>query len=217
MGLNNLGKNTFFFLLTNQVAGVPGVTEALFLARQDALAQEKSKNETPMIYSCVLCGKGYRSSKAHAQHLNSRSHIMRASQGTNNKEEEKAIIKPLPRRNVNKPPSKRDLDNEESGNSDDGWEEVDPDEVLVGDATSSLTNLNIGSAPDEVEEDEDDDDFEEFDPSCCFICDLQHDTIENCMVHMHKYHGFFIPDIEYLKDPKGLLTYLGLKVLTFIL
>jgi len=37
-------------------------------------------------------------------------------------------------------------------------------------------------------------------------------TIENCMVHMHKHHGFFIPDVEYLKDPKGLLTYLGLKV-----
>jgi pre-60S factor REI1 len=29
---------------------------------------------------------------------------------------------------------------------------------------------------------------------------------------MHKHHGFFIPDVEYLKDPKGLLTYLGLKV-----
>jgi pre-60S factor REI1 len=32
------------------------------------------------------------------------------------------------------------------------------------------------------------------------------------MLHMHKHHGFFIPDIEYLKDPEGLLTYLGLKV-----
>ncbi|KAK4729181.1 hypothetical protein R3W88_022169 [Solanum pinnatisectum] len=29
---------------------------------------------------------------------------------------------------------------------------------------------------------------------------------------MHKKHGFFIPDVEYLEDPKGFLAYLGLKV-----
>lgn len=199
--------------LKRKVAGVPGVTEALFLARQAALAQEKNKNETPMTYSCGLCGKGYRSSKAHAQHLNSRSHIMRASLDTSNEEKEKVIIKPLLHRDVNKPLPKRESNNEESEDSDDEWEEVDPDEVLVGEATTSLTNLNVGSpAGDEMEEDGDDGDFENFDSSCCFMCDHPHDTIENCMVHMHKHHGFFIPDVEYLKDPKGLLTYLGLKV-----
>ncbi|GLT45899.1 hypothetical protein SLA2020_196980 [Shorea laevis] len=61
------------------------------------------------------------------------------------------------------------------------------------------------------EEDSEDDD-EELDPSCCFMCDLEHDSIENCMIHMHKQHGFFIPDVEYLKGPEGLLTHLGLKV-----
>ncbi|KAL9442760.1 hypothetical protein AB3S75_016183 [Citrus x aurantiifolia] len=199
--------------LKRKVAGVPGVTEVLFLARQAALAQEKNKNETPMTYSCGLCGKGYRSSKALAQHLNSRSHIMRASQGTSNEEKEKVIIKPIPLRDVNKPPPKREANNEESADSDDEWEEVGPDEVLVSEATNSLTNLNVGSpADDDMEEDDNDGAFEEFDPACCFMCDLPHDAIENCMVHMHKCHGFFIPDVEYLKDPKGLLTYLGLKV-----
>ena len=28
----------------------------------------------------------------------------------------------------------------------------------------------------------------------------------------NKHHGFFVPNVEYLKDPEGLLTYLGLKV-----
>lgn len=201
----------------NQVAGVPGVTEALFLARQLALAQEKNKsNETPMLYSCVLCGKGYRSDKAHAQHLNSRSHIMRAAQGTNNEDREKVIIKPLPRREVNKLPLKREATDEESVDSDDEWEEIDPEEELIDKAAKSFNDLNVGSAPNyRMEEDDDEYDFEELDPSCCFMCDLQHDTIENCMIHMHKQHGFFIPDVEYLKDPKGLLTYLGLKVLIF--
>ncbi|KAJ0031902.1 hypothetical protein Pint_12623 [Pistacia integerrima] len=198
--------------LKRKVAGVPGVTEALFLARQSALVQEKNKlSETPMLYSCGLCGKGYRSSKAHAQHLQSKSHIMRASQGMNDEDSEKVIIKPLPRRAVNKPPPRREADNEESEESEDEWEEIDSEEELVGEAAKSLTNLNVGSTSDDVMEDEDKD-FEEFDPSCCFMCDLEHETIESCMVHMHKHHGFFIPDVEYLSDPRGLLTYLGLKV-----
>ncbi|KAG7965824.1 hypothetical protein I3843_08G020000 [Carya illinoinensis] len=196
--------------LKRKVAGVPGVTEALFLGRQVALAQERGQsNETPMLYSCGLCGKGYRSSKAHAQHLKSRSHIMRVSEGTS-PEEEKPIIKPLPRRVVSKPP--KQVDDEES---EDEWEEVDPEEDLVGEATKSLTELNVHEHATYVDMDDDkdgSDEYEELDPSSCFMCDLEHDTIENCMVHMHKQHGFFIPDIEYLKDPKGLLTYLGLKV-----
>ncbi|KAK9946777.1 hypothetical protein M0R45_012223 [Rubus argutus] len=163
--------------LKRKVAGVPGVTEALFLARQAALAQEKNgSKETPMLYSCGLCGKG---------------------------------------RAGNKPPPKREENDEESEESGDEWEEVDPEDELVSETAKSLTDLNVdghASNEDMDEDDEDEDDYEELDPSCCFMCDREHKTIESCMVHMHKHHGFFIPDIEYLKDPKGLLTYLGLKV-----
>lgn len=205
------------WLKLNQVAGVPGVTEALFLARQSAVAQEKNKlSETPMLYSCGLCGKGYRSAKAHAQHLQSRNHILRASQGSNHQDEEVAIVKPLPRRVVKKVPPQREALNEESEESEDEWVEVDPEEELLGEATKSLTDMNVNEhASDDNMEDDDEDDAEDYelDPSCCFMCDLEHDNIESCMVHMHKHHGFFIPDVEYLKDPKGLLTYLGIKVL----
>jgi pre-60S factor REI1 len=191
------------------------VTEALFVARQSAIAKEKEKNETPMLYSCVLCNKGYRSSKAHDQHLKSRSHILRASQGTN-QEEENTVIKQLPRREVNKRAVQWEADAGESEESEDEWEEVGSDEELVAEATKSLTGLNVNemaSLDDIVEDDEDD---VLLDPSCCFVCDQEHDNIESCMVHMHKQHGFFIPDVEYLKDPQGLLTYLGLKVLYYM-
>ncbi|KAI3733954.1 hypothetical protein L6452_13413 [Arctium lappa] len=57
----------------------------------------------------------------------------------------------------------------------------------------------------------DDDDKDKPDPTC-FMCDKKHKTIEKCMIHMHKHHGFFIPDVEYLKDPIGLFTHLGLTV-----
>lgn len=187
------------------------MTEVLFLARQNALAEEKNKSsETPMMYSCGVCSKGYRSSKAHAQHLKSRSHTMRASQGTSHTDDS-AIIKPLLPRVENKLSQQREQDNEDSEDSDE-WEEVDPDEELLGEATDTVSHLSVNEHASDVNMDEDDEEYE-LDPSCCFMCDLEHDTIESCMVHMHKQHGFYVPDVEYLKDPSGLLTYLGLKVI----
>lgn len=167
-----------------------------------------------MLYSCGLCGKGYRSSKAHAQHLQSKSHIMRASQGENHQNTENTIIKPLVRRAPVRPPPGKDVESEESEESE--WEEVDEEEDMVVQASNSLSSMKMNEQSDAAaatDEEEEEDGFEEeLDPTSCFMCDLQNDSIENCMVHMHKKHGFFIPDIEYLKDPKGLLTYLGLKV-----
>ncbi|XP_043721364.1 cytoplasmic 60S subunit biogenesis factor REI1 homolog 1 [Telopea speciosissima] len=196
--------------LKRKVAGVPGVTEALFLTRQAALAQEQNKSkETPMLYSCALCAKGYRSVKAHAQHLKSRTHLMRASQSSVGD----TVIKPLQSRAANKPAPRREAaNNEENEESEDEWEEINAEDYLVDEATDSLTQLDVDEASNDDMDEDDDDDEEELEPSCCFMCDLKHDNIESCMVHMHKQHGFFIPDIEYLKDPKGLLTYLGLKV-----
>ncbi|OWM77262.1 hypothetical protein CDL15_Pgr028899 [Punica granatum] len=200
--------------LKRKVAGVPGVTETLFLARQAAIAQERNKSsETPMLYSCGICNKGCRSNKALDQHLNSRNHIARVSQGTGNQEEERTTVRPLPHRAVNKPVTRKQLANVESEESEDEWEEVGSDEELAGEATKSMSGLNEDEDHDmeEVSGEEDDDLFE-LDPSCCFMCDHKHNSIDRCMVHMHKQHGFFIPDVAYLKDPKGLLTYLGLKV-----
>merc|ERR1712137_1142094 len=116
--------------LKRKIAGVPGVTEALFLARLSALAEEKSKlNEAPMLYSCRICGKGYRSSKAHAQHLNSKSHIMRAFSGDNNQNENTAIVRPLTRRTPVQPPPRKDVNMEESDESE--WEEVDSEDDII--------------------------------------------------------------------------------------
>lgn len=155
--------------LKRKVAGVPGLTEALYKARQSALL------ETPLLYSCEHCGKEFTTSKAHAQHLKSKkTHLARASQEIAHHHE---------------------------------WEEVDQEEEIACEDNDSLKELkmNRSSTSSGVKD-------EEFDPRCCFMCDMKHDTVENCTIHMHKKHGFFIPDIEYLKDPKGFITYLGLKV-----
>jgi pre-60S factor REI1 len=190
------------------VAGVPGVTESLFLARQAALAEGSKPASTPMLYSCALCGKEYRSSKAHEQHLNSRSHLMRASQEPNASIAGITIVKPLPERVPRRAPSADDYDDDDVDDDDGEWVEVDPNEMELADESASNMQVDEQSS----KSDDDMDDLEELDISLCFMCDLKHDTIEDCMVHMHKKHGFFIPDSEYLKDPSGLLTYVGLKV-----
>jgi len=164
------------------------VTEALFLALQAALGEGSELTGTPILYGCALCGKEYRSSRAHAQHLSSRSHLMRASdeEGADSSIAGITVVKL-------KPPAERR-----------GPAAMEEDEELAGD---SAPDIQVDEDPSKCDEEP-----EELDPLLCFMCDLKHDTVEDCMVHMHKKHGFFIPDSEYLKDPHGLLTYVGLKV-----
>ncbi|CAL4917735.1 unnamed protein product [Urochloa decumbens] len=180
------------FNLKRKVAGVPGVTDALFLALQAALGEGSTVTGNPIQYGCALCGKEYRSARAHAQHLSSRSHLLRASdEGPDSSIAGIAVVKlkPLDERRV---PAAVEEEEEERV------------EELAGESDSDMA----------VDEDSSEcaEEPEELDPLLCFMCDLKHDTVEGCMAHMHRKHGFFIPDREYLKDPNVLLNYLGLKV-----
>ncbi|XP_074590445.1 cytoplasmic 60S subunit biogenesis factor REI1 homolog 2-like [Curcuma longa] len=201
--------------LKRKVAGVPGVTEELFQARQLALAEENSKlSATPMLYGCALCGKEYRSSKALAQHLKSRTHAMKTSEEVSPSAAAITTIKPYTPQTSNKITSKAHVigENEdvETDESEDEWEEANPNDMDM--ASESLSYLHVGEGNGASDDEQVDVIDEELDTSCCFICDQKYESVESCMVHMHKQHGFFIPDIEYLKDPEGLLTYVGLKV-----
>ncbi|GJY08601.1 cytoplasmic 60S subunit biogenesis factor REI1 homolog 1-like protein [Tanacetum coccineum] len=113
-------------------------------------------------------------------------------------------LKPLAPRLVNKLSQHEDEFDDVTDGSDE-WEEVGENYDLVGE--TNHMDMDGVEFDDNLDEDE-----EVVDPTCCFVCDQEHETIERCMIHMHKYHGFFVPDVEYLKDPRGLLTYLGLKV-----
>ncbi|XP_078176459.1 cytoplasmic 60S subunit biogenesis factor REI1 homolog 2-like isoform X2 [Carex rostrata] len=180
--------------LKRKVAGVPSVTEALFLARQAALVEEKSKSSpSQMLYTCSLCSKEYRSSKAHQQHLNSKSHMLKASLQPETSAEGITVIKPLVRKSK-RVSNKAEVEEEE----EEEWVEMGSDEEM--------------EEGDEVGSDEEMEGMEELDPSSCFMCDAKHENIESCIVHMHKKHGFFIPDVEFLKDAEGLLIYVSLQV-----
>lgn len=149
-----------------------------------------------MLYCCVHCGKQYTSCKAHAQHLQSKTHLARVSRGTGHHDESSVVIKRLPYQ-----------PEDSSGSDESEWEEVDEAN------NDSLRELKINSSTRNDAIKDEGRYVDELDLRCCFMCDLEHNTVESCTIHMQKKHGFFIPDIEYLKDPKGFLTYLGLKVI----
>jgi hypothetical protein len=46
----------------------------------------------------------------------------------------------------------------------------------------------------------------------CLFCDKKSPNIKANVKHMDLYHGFFIPEEQYLIDLKGLIEYLGFKV-----
>ncbi|KAJ7546316.1 hypothetical protein O6H91_08G035400 [Diphasiastrum complanatum] len=222
--------------LKRKVAGVPGVTEALFNSRVEALAAERKKAETErMLYKCPLCAKEYTTVKAHAQHLQSKLHISKISGLSDSSGHDVAIVRTAPSKlSENEQTSTPSLqssflkqpvrskgiranahsEHDESDSSDE-WEEVD-----AGNVTDSEAEVIIDAA--DVDQHDDDgegpstsqmDIEEEWDVTQCFICDARPDgSVEGCIEHLHKVHGFFLPDAEYLKDPSGLLNYLGLKV-----
>ena len=72
----------------------------------------------------------------------------------------------------------------------------------------------------EDEEEGDDGDFSKQDPSTWEAWDLcrslfdNHvsETMEDNLEYMWKTYGFYLPDSKYLKDPEGLLQYLGAKM-----
>jgi len=51
-----------------------------------------------------------------------------------------------------------------------------------------------------------------FDLDECLFCCQKFASFSLSVEHMTKHHGFFIPDIEYLTDLEGLISYLGEKI-----
>lgn len=76
------------------------------------------------------------------------------------------------------------------------------------------------SNPQDVVGDDDDDEIEEVDEfedegleiTHCLFCPHESNKIEDNLKHMSRSHSFFIPDLQYAVDLKGLIGYLGEKV-----
>nr|XP_006126162.1 zinc finger protein 622 isoform X1 [Pelodiscus sinensis] len=93
----------------------------------------------------------------------------------------------------------------EDGEKDEdmeGWEDMDSDEVESEDE-------QMESA---VDEDEKQTSAGAVPFTDCLFCPHHSSSLMKNVAHMTKAHSFFIPDIEYLVDLRGLIKYLGEKV-----
>ncbi|XP_020035199.1 cytoplasmic 60S subunit biogenesis factor ZNF622 [Castor canadensis] len=94
---------------------------------------------------------------------------------------------------------------EEEDLDGDDWEDIDSDEEMECEDTEVM---------DDIEEEE----TGEVPPlgaipiTDCLFCPHHSSSLMKNVAHMTKIHSFFIPDIEYLSDLKGLIKYLGEKV-----
>uniref|UniRef100_UPI003B82F1A6 cytoplasmic 60S subunit biogenesis factor ZNF622 n=1 Tax=Salminus brasiliensis TaxID=930266 RepID=UPI003B82F1A6 len=92
-----------------------------------------------------------------------------------------------------------DVDGEDADDFDDGEEEEEEEEMEAEDEEEACKAASA-AAPGTIP------------VTDCLFCPHHSRSLSKNMAHMTKTHSFFIPDIEYLVDLRGLLAYLGEKV-----
>lgn len=190
---------------------MPGVTEALHNLRIQGLeAEGKTKEGDRVLYKCALCRKEYTTAKAHANHLESKLHVTRAASSNAPSDAGVAGTRPAPQRlpaiifqEINTHDDKEI--SEEVEGSEDEWEEVDEEDISEEEDRDTVVGMDEAGCNEGPLSGH-------WDPNGCLFCGRSSSNLEVCIEHMHREHGFFIPDVEYLKDTVGMLTYLGLKI-----
>lgn len=175
--------------LKRKVAEMPPVTAEVFQQkvleqRAEVEAQQQTKTKT---MHCKLCNKTFSSENAYGNHMSSKKH--KELEAAKAKKEDNLITKGLT------------MESRETG-SENTESEI---------AESSLC--------DKVDDDQsgDDDDDEEIEEDTlevtdCLFCPHRSVSLEDNMKHMTRSHSFFIPDLEFVVNLKGLVTYLCEKV-----
>uniref|UniRef100_A0A8D0NEB0 Cytoplasmic 60S subunit biogenesis factor ZNF622 n=1 Tax=Sus scrofa TaxID=9823 RepID=A0A8D0NEB0_PIG len=101
-------------------------------------------------------------------------------------------------------------ESEEELDDGDDWEDIDSDEEV---------ECEDGEALDQEEEQDAEEEEAGGSPPLgaipitdCLFCPHHSSSLVKNVAHMTKVHSFFLPDVEYLSDLKGLIKYLGEKV-----
>ena len=180
--------------LKRKVAEMLPVTAEVFQQkvleqRAEVEAQQQSKTKT---MHCKLCNKTFSSENAYGNHMSSKKH----------KELEAAKIK----KEVNLITKGLTMESREAG-SKNAESEI---------AESSLCD-KVDDKVDDAQSDDNDDDDDEIEEDTlevtdCLFCPHRSVSLEENIKHMTRSHSFFIPDLEFVVDLKGLVTYLCEKV-----
>ena len=172
--------------LKRKVAEMPPVTAQVFQQKvneQKAEAEAQQQSKTKTM-NCQLCNKTFSSENSFTNHMSSKKH--KELETAKARKEEIMTRKGLSTEKV----------------------ELERQEIRKQNSISE----NADSSNDE--DDDDGSDFEEeaLEITDCLFCPHHSVSLEDNMRHMTRSHSFFIPDLEFVVDFKGLLTYLGEKV-----
>ena len=179
--------------LKRKVAEMPPVTAEVFQQKvlaQKAEVEAQQQSKTKSLH-CQLCNKTFSSENAFSNHLRSKKHKdVEANKANKAKKQESLITESQFSNNFKRKDSK----------------ETDPENTESENAESLSHNGD--------DDDDEDDDIEEdtLEVTDCLFCPHHSVSLEENLKHMTRSHSFFIPDLEYVVDLKGLVTYLCEKV-----
>lgn len=179
--------------LKRKVAEMPPVTAEVFQQKvlaQKAEVEAQQQSKTKSLH-CQLCNKTFSSENAFSNHLSSKKHKdVEANKANKAKKQESLITEGQFSNNFKRKDSK----------------ETDPQNTESENAESLSHNGD--------DDDDEDDDIEEdtLEVTDCLFCPHHSVSLEENLKHMTRSHSFFIPDLEYVVDLKGLVTYLCEKV-----
>lgn len=176
--------------LKRKVAEMPPVTAEVFQQKvlaQKAEVEAQQQSKTKSLH-CQLCNKTFSSENAYSNHLSSKKH--KDLEANKAKKQGSLITESQFSNNFKRKDSK----------------ETDPQNTESENAESLSHNGD--------DDDDEDDDIEEdtLEVTDCLFCPHHSVSLEENLKHMTRSHSFFIPDLEYVVDLKGLVMYLCEKV-----
>ncbi|XP_033761889.1 zinc finger protein 622-like isoform X2 [Pecten maximus] len=205
--------------LKRKVAELPPVTADTFQQKVLAQRAKVAEEQEVQFTQCALCNKHFNTKNAYENHLKSKKH-------------KEAVVKQTIK--LKDEVQKNNEKNSEKSTSSDLPEN---EKRLMKDCVNmarktKLSHSQSSSQPEaseskkskpgskmEVSDDEgsDAESCESWDESTfvleeCLFCSHVNKSLEDNVKHMTSKHSFFVPDVEFLVDLEGLVTYLGEKV-----
>ncbi|XP_072936127.1 cytoplasmic 60S subunit biogenesis factor ZNF622 [Epargyreus clarus] len=187
--------------LKRKVASIPPVTLEEFEQRakeHKELAENTNRDES--VY-CKYCSKLFNTQNAYTNHLNSKKHKLAQERNVSVDKEEPSVHS--------------DTD---SFVKVEGSKQDEPGKFVVVNADDSGDeDIETDSEIEELDSDEWDEcrikgSDSLIKPSDCLFCGHHSKSMVKNLRHMSETHSFFIPDVEYCVDIRGLLLYLGEKI-----
>ncbi|KAJ3018684.1 hypothetical protein HKX48_002727 [Thoreauomyces humboldtii] len=210
--------------LKRKVADIPPVTAENFAARVKQQQSKVAEEATKPVFSgeCAACRKTYSNENGYTNHLGSKKHKELqtrfddlTSKGIDpfapvqtNGRKTAPVVSSASR--TGPVASEAAMDETAGGSSSSPTDPTSTTNITINwrqqlaDATSQEEILAImerkaAATPRLTELD-------------CLFCAQKCQTFENSLSHMARAHSFFIPDVEFLVDLKGLIAYLGEKI-----